>query len=115
MRLTAFSIIAVAALAFGATPVLSEDTNVYDQFECPAGGAGGSGGGVVCICGCGTYANGSFWDCSPNGCDDKDGKTCTPSTRPASSRKTTDKEKIIIARLFPKASQKSMRTCVVTR
>ncbi len=115
MWLKSISIVAAVSLAIVATPAFSEDTNVYDQFQCPNDGGGGSGGGEICICGCGSFANGNFWDCSPNGCDSKDGKTCTPSKKPANSRKSTVKEMTIIAKLFPRAPKKSMQTCVMTK
>lgn len=61
MWLKSLSIIAAMSLALIATPVMSEDTTNYDQFECPNSG-GSAGGGEICICGCGSFANGNFWD-----------------------------------------------------
>lgn len=107
--------VAILALVFAFSPAVNaEDSRDIPIVECPSDGGGSSGGGEICICGCGTFANGSFWDCSPNGCDAKEGKACEPTTK-APSRKSTADEQKIIAKFFPQMKKSQTKKCIIKK
>ena len=102
-------------IALSPLSVKAEETNEHAQIECPDGNGGDTGGGPICICACTDFANGRLWDCSPNGCDAKEGKACERKDGPSGLRKTTRDEQKILQRAFPEASAKSFQQCLMVR